>query len=69
MYLFTKIADDLFKCSDPCGKDKHSIVKLVAEETIQPLPKRINPSRTISEFAAVGDVLTMMNQHNTMKNF
>lgn len=44
VFLCSKIADDLLKCSELCGQDKHFIIERVSSETIRTLPRHINPS-------------------------
>ena len=60
VFLCSKIADDLLKCSELCGQDKHFIIERVSSETIRTLPRHINPSQSISEFAAVDEALAAM---------
>ena len=63
VYLCTKIADDLLKCPDVHSERKDVTIKRIAEETIRALPKRINPSRKISDFADVEEALSVMNEN------
>lgn len=60
VFLCSKIADDLLKCSELCGQDKRFIIERVSSEIIRTLPRHINPSRSISEFAAVDEALAAM---------
>ena len=66
VFLCCKILDDLLKCSELCGQDQHSIIESVSSETIRELPRHINLSRVISEFAAVDDALTVMTENNVI---
>ena len=44
VFLCSKIEDDLLKCLELCGQDKHFIIERVSSETIRTLLRHINPS-------------------------
>lgn len=60
LYLCSKMAYDLLKCSELNGQEKQFIIESISRETIRKLPRHINTFRSISDFAAVDETLATM---------